>query len=55
MISLLEEYSSFVEKTSPPSYECIYSGHCNYVFTGSSGRALAFWRLSKYYESKGDS
>jgi hypothetical protein len=55
MKTLLKEYTSFVEGTTPPSYECIYQGHCNYVFTGSSGRALAFWRLSKYYLGLGDS
>jgi lantibiotic modifying enzyme len=48
MIGLLEEYSSYVEKNSPPSYECDFEGHCNFVFTGSAGRALAFWRLYKY-------
>lgn len=41
-------------ENAPPSFECDYYGEpCNWLYLGSSGRALTFWKLY-HHSSKSD-
>ena len=51
----MESYINLTLENAPPSYECYYYGEpCNWLYLGSSGRALSFWKLYQNAKFLGD-
>eukprot|EP00347_Sterkiella_histriomuscorum_P003864 403362648 len=56
MSQRLEQYVNMTLINAPPDFKCDYYGQpCNWLFVGSSSRALTFWKLYQNYKDSSKS